>query len=102
MASADHVTVLLPGELLRDIDRREKDRTKFVTEAIRNELDRRRREELRRSLHGAHAKTVELAEQGFGEWVRGLPEEDTETLVDSSAGKPIRWISGDGWVEERE
>jgi hypothetical protein len=31
-----------------------------------------------------------------------LPEEDTEALVDSSAGKPVRWIPGKGWVEGRK
>jgi hypothetical protein len=28
-----------------------------------------------------------------------LPEEDTEALVDSSAGKAVRWVPGEGWVE---
>ena len=36
------------------------------------------------------------------EWTRGLPEEDAEALVDSNAGKPVRWVSGEGWVEGRE
>ena len=39
MANVDRVTVTLPNELLRDIDRREKNRSKFVAEAVRNELD---------------------------------------------------------------
>ena len=102
MANVDRVTVTLPNELLRDIDRREKNRSKFVAEAVRNELDRRRRAELRRSLDNPHPESAELAEQGLEEWTRGLPEEDTEALVDSSAGKPIRWVSGEGWVEGRE
>ena len=102
MASVDRVTVTLPNDLVRDIDRREKNRSKFVAEAVRNELDRRRREELRRSLHNPHPESTELAEQGLEEWTRGLPEEDTEALVDSNAGKPVRWVSGEGWVEGRE
>jgi hypothetical protein len=99
MANVDRVTVTLPNELIKDIDRREKNRSKFVAEAVRNELDRRRREELRRSLHNPHPESAELAEQGLAEWTRGLPEEDTEALVDNNAGTPIRWISGEGWVE---
>ena len=67
-----------------------------------NELDRRRRAELRRSLQNPHAESAELAEQGLEEWTRGLPEEDTEALVDWSVGKPVRWVSGEGWVEGRE
>jgi hypothetical protein len=93
---------LRPKDLVRDIDRREKNRSKFVADAVRHELDRRRRAELRRSLQNPQPESVELAEQGFEEWARGLPEEDTETLVDSSAGKPVRWIPGKGCVEGRK
>ena len=66
------------------------------------ELDRRRRAELRRSLQNPHPESAELAEQGLEEWTRGLPEEDTEALVDWTAGKPVRWVPGEGWVEGRE
>ena len=102
MAGVDRVTVTLPIDLVRDIDRREKNRSKFIAEAVRNELDRRRRDELRRSLGNPHPETSELAEQGLQEWTGGLPEEDAAALVDSNAGKPIRWVSGEGWVEGRE
>jgi Arc/MetJ-type ribon-helix-helix transcriptional regulator len=102
MPDVERVTVTLPIDLVRDIDRREKNRSKFVAEAVRRELDRRRRAELRRSLQNPHPESVELAEQGLEEWTRGLPGEDVEALVDSSAGKQIRWIPGAGWVEGRE
>jgi Arc/MetJ-type ribon-helix-helix transcriptional regulator len=102
MASVERVTVTLPNDLVRDIDRREKNRSKFVAEAVRHELDRRRRAELRRSLRNPHPESADLAEQGLEEWTRGLPEEDTEALVDSNAGQPVRWVSGEGWVEGRE
>jgi len=91
-----------PGDLLRDIDRREKNRSKFVAEAVRRELDRRRRAELWRSLEKHHPKSAELADQGLEEWSRMLPEEDTEALVDTSAGKAVRWVPGEGWVEDRD
>jgi hypothetical protein len=87
---------------VRDIDRREKNRSKFIAEAVRNELDRRRRDELRRSLENPHPESSELAEQGLDEWTRGLPEEDAAALVDGKAGRPIRWVSGAGWVEGAE
>jgi|SRR5271157_683070 len=102
MPSVERVTITLPNDLVRDIDRREKNRSKFVAEAVRRELDRRRRADLHRSLQNPHPETAELAEQGFEEWSRGLPEEDTEALVDSTAGKPVRWVPGEGWVEGRE
>jgi hypothetical protein len=102
MASVERVTVTLPHSLIKDIDRQEKNRSKFVAEAVRNELDRRRRAELRRSLQNPHPESADLAEQGLEEWMRGLPDEDEEALVDSSAGKPVRWVPGEGWVEGRE
>jgi hypothetical protein len=70
--------------------------------APRPELDRRRRAQLRLSLQNPHPESAELAEQGIAEWARGLPEEDTEALVDSRAGRPVRWVPGEGWVEDRE
>ena len=102
MASVERVTVTLPDDLVRDIDRREKNRSKFVAEAVRHELDRRSRAELRLSLQNAHPESAELAELGFERWARGLPDEDTEALVDSTAGKPVRWTPGKGWVVGRK
>jgi Arc/MetJ-type ribon-helix-helix transcriptional regulator len=102
MASIDRVTVTLPNDLVKDIDRREKNRSKFIAEAVRNELDRRRRDELRQSLDNPHPESAELADQGLEEWTRSLPEEDAAALVDSNAGRPIRWVSGEGWVEGSE
>src|SRR5271157_1681316 len=98
MPSVGRVTVTLPSDLVRDIDRREKNRGKFVSEAVRRELDRRRRVELRRSLRNPHPESAELAELGLEEWSRGLPEEDAEALVDKSAGRAVRWVPGEGWV----
>ncbi len=102
MPGVERVTVTLPNELVKDIDKREKNRSKFVAEAVRREIERRRRAELRLSLQNPHPEGAALAEQGLGEWSRSLPEEDTEALVDSSAGKPVRWVPGEGWVEGRE
>jgi Arc/MetJ-type ribon-helix-helix transcriptional regulator len=102
MASVERVTVTLPIDLVRDIDRREKNRSKFVADAVRHELDRRRREELCQSLRNPHPESAALADEGLEAWTRSLPEEDTESLVDSSAGKAVRWVPGEGWVEGRE
>ena len=101
MANVERVTVTLPEDLVRDIDRREKNRSRFVAEAVRHELDRRRRDDLQRSLHNPHSENAELAEQGFEEWSHGLPEEDAGALVDSNTGKPVRWIPGEGWMGDR-
>lgn len=100
MTGVERVTVTLPSDLIRDIDRREKNRSKFVAEAVRRELERRCRDELRRSLQNPHPESAELAEQGLAEWARDLPEEDVEALIDRGAGKPVRWIPGEGWEDQ--
>jgi len=102
MSTNERVTVTLPAEVVRDIDRLEKNRSKFVLEAVRHELKRRRREDLRRSLHSPHPESEQLAEAGFADWARSLPEEDAADLVDTKAGTPIRWVAGEGWVEADE
>jgi hypothetical protein len=102
VANFERVTVTLPNDLIQDIDRREKNRSKFVAEAVRRELDRRRRAELRRSLRNPHAESDQMAGQGLEEWTRSLPEEDTGALLDTGAGKPIQWVPGEGWVEGSE
>src|SRR5262249_44093793 len=99
---AERVTVTLPSELLREVDRLEKNRSKFVVEAIRHELERRSRAEFQRSLDNPHPESAEFAELGFDEWARSLPTEDAKSLVDWSAGKPVRWVPGEGWVEGDE
>lgn len=69
---------------------------------MRNKLCTRRRGELLRSLRNPHPKSLELAGQGLEEWTRSLPEEDAEALVNNSGGTPVRWIQGEGWVEQPE
>ena len=68
MLGVGRVTVTLPEELLRDIDRREKDRSRFIADAVRRELDRRRRAELRRFLE---LPTPKLPCLRFKAWKHG-------------------------------
>jgi hypothetical protein len=58
--------------------------------------------EFHQSLRNPHPECNETARQGFDEWMCRLLEEDAEELVDARAGKPVRWIPGEGWVEERK
>src|SRR5437660_7008618 len=99
MPPSERVTVTMPAELLRDIDRLESNRSRFMQEAARRELARRRRELLGRSLASPHAESAELAEAGFDDWASSLPEEDPAGLVDPRGGKPVRWVPGEGWTE---
>ncbi len=98
---AARVTVTLPPELVEEIDRRERNRSRFVLEAVRREVTRRRREELRRSLAHPHSEAQELADVGLDDWGRGSKPGDSAELLDSSAGKPVRWVAGKGWVEAK-
>jgi hypothetical protein len=100
MSDRERVTVTLPREVLNEIDRLEKNRSRFVLVAVRHELERRRREELRRSLASPHAETAETADFGLGEWAKDLPEELASELIDVEGGSPVRWEPGVGWVEE--
>lgn len=102
MPTTERVTVTLPGEVVREIDRMEKNRSRFVLQAVEHEIERRRREELRRSLENPHSESEEIAEVGFDEWARGLQDEQAADLIDLSAGKPVRWVPGEGWMEANE
>jgi hypothetical protein len=99
VATTERVTVTLPVEMVESIDRFERNRSRFIAEAVEHELVRRRREGLLRSLKNPHAEAIELAETGLADWGASLPEGD-EGLVDANGGKPVRWVEGQGWVEE--
>jgi len=99
--ASDRVTVTLPVEVVRDIDRRERNHSKFVLEAVQRELRRRRRAELHRSLRHPHQETRDLADLGLRAWASHLPAEDCEGLVNAKAGQAVRWQPGRGWVADR-
>ena len=96
---AARVTVTLPPELVEEIDRRERNRSRFVLEAVRREVSRRRREELRRSLARPHAEALEIADAGLDDWAKGSKPGDASELLEVRSGRPVRWVSGKGWVE---
>jgi hypothetical protein len=98
---AARVTITLPPEVVEEIDRREKNRSRFVLEAVRREVQRRRREELKRSLASPHPESSQLADAGLEEWGARSRRGDSAELLDPGAGKPIRWVPGKGWVDKR-
>lgn len=98
MAATERVTVTLPVDLVEGIDRFERNRSRFITQAVAHELDRRRREGLLVSLGSPHPEATELAETGLADWGASLPADD-EGLVDETTGQPVRWVEGQGWVE---
>ena len=96
--STARITVTLPHWIVSEIDRKERNRSRFVLQAVRRELARRRHEHLRRSLHRPHPATFVLAEQGLGEWAYGLPDDEGSELIAHGAGEPARWTTDRGWI----
>ena len=99
MATTERVTVTLPVEVVERIDRLERNRSRFIAEAVERELLHRRRAGLLLSLESPHPEAAELTEEGLTDWVAGLSADDVG-LVDLSGGKAVRWVEGQGWVEE--
>lgn len=99
MGATERVTVTLPLELVEGIDRLERNRSRFIAEAVEHELALRHREGLLRSLKSSHPEAAELAEAGLADWAARLPAGD-EGLVDATTGAPVWWVEGQGWVEE--
>lgn len=98
MGTTERVTVTLSAELVEGIDRLERNRSRFIAEAVERELSRRRRDALLQSIGSPHSETTELTDAGLGDWTSDLP--DDEGLVDLAGGTAVRWIEGQGWVKE--
>jgi hypothetical protein len=98
MPTAERVTVTLPADLLNEVDRLQRNRSRFIVEAVRREVARRRRRALLDSLRDPHPETKEYPDGGLGDWTSDLPRD--EGLVDVEGGIAVRWVEGQGWVEE--
>jgi post-segregation antitoxin (ccd killing protein) len=99
MAATARVTVTLAADLVEDIDRLERNRSRFIAEAVEHELTRRRQAALLTSVRLPHADTVALVDTGLTDWLSDLPAD--EGLVDVSGGTPVHWIAGRGWKKGR-
>lgn len=99
MATTERVTVTLPKKLVEAVDQLERNRSRFVSQAVEHELERRRHEALMQSVRNPHPDALQLAETGFESWTVDLPN-DEESLLDERAGTSVRWTDGAGWVEE--
>ena len=100
---SQRVTVTMPAKLVAGIDRYERNRyernrSRFIAEAVRHELKRRQRQELQRSLEDPHPDSIATASLGLQSWAESLPIGDTD-LLDPAAGVPVRWSLGQGWQE---
>lgn len=100
MPSVERVTITLSSDLVEGIDRLERNRSRFIAQAVGNELARRRQEALLQSVSNPHPESSELADAGLADWTADLP--DDEGLVDADGGTSVRWVEGRGWVTEPE
>lgn len=98
MSATERVTVTLSAELVEGIARFERNRSRFIAEAVAHELARRRRASLLRSVRDPHPETADLVDTGLGDWTADLP--DDEGLVDVAGGTAVRWVEGRGWIKE--
>lgn len=94
---AERVTVTMPAELVAGIDRVERNRSRFIAEAVRHELQRRQRLELQRSLQSPHPDSLATAALGLTDWAEAMAEADSD-LLDPNAGSPLTWRAEVGWV----
>lgn len=101
MTSRARVTVTLPPEVVREIDLRDRNRSRFILEAVEHELDNRRRQELLASIAEPHTQSEEVAEAGLDAW-GDLAAPGDEDLLDPGTGTAVRWRPGEGWVEVEE
>ena len=98
MGTAERVTVTLSAGLLDEIDRLERNRSRFIAEAVQHELARRRHASLLQSIGSPHPETTGLVDAGTADWTSDLPDDDG--LVDPAGGTAVRWIEGQGWLRE--
>lgn len=95
-SSKSRVTITMPSEMLQEIDRQVRNRSRFILEAVERELDRRRQELLQASLSHPHPETAEFADAGLEEWLEAGSDESG--LLDSEKGQSVRWEPGTGWT----
>jgi hypothetical protein len=100
MGAIERVTITLAAELVEGIDRVERNRSRFIAEAVEHELARRRRDALLSSLRQPHPESTDLSDANLGDWTADL--QDDEGMVDAAGGTAVSWVEGRGWVKASE
>lgn len=98
MPPSKRVTVTLPADLLQEVDELERNRSRFIAEAVQHEVARRRRAALLESVRSPHPETTQLVDVGLADWTSELA--DDKGLLDPSGGTAVRWMEGQGWIKE--
>ena len=97
--TTERVTITMPREMVEQIDSMTKNRSRFIVDAVRREIARQRREELRLSLQNPHEESGQVAELGISDWGDGLPPEEVG-LLNPERGRAVRWRPEKGWTSD--
>lgn len=97
MATSRRITVTFTPDVLGVIDQLDRKRSRVVVEAIRQEIRRRRRDNLQRSIRNPHPETARMTEDRLIGWHARLADEG---LVDGEGGTALRWAEGQGWIAD--
>lgn len=97
---SQRITITLPAHLVRQIDSRTHNRSSFILEAVRREIERRRTEALRKSLDSPHPQSQTLSGQGLEDWADALPADDVDEMLDGDSGRDVSWSPTRGWVQQ--
>lgn len=98
LSASERFTVTMPAQLVAGIDRYDRNRSRFIAEAVRHELKRRRRLELLRSLDSPHPESLATAALRLQTLGDSLPDHDGD-LLDPAAGLPLSWNTPQGWQD---
>lgn len=96
--ASERVTITLPSGLLEEVDQLERNRSRFIAEAVQHEVARRRHAALMESVRSPHPETTQLVDAGLADWTSEFP--DDEGLLDPWGGTAVRWVEGQGWIKE--
>src|SRR5580704_9913445 len=101
MSITERVTITLSADLVEGIDRLERNRSRFIAEAVEHELTRRRREALLSSIRNPHPETADPMDgcslgrrARLGEGIRVTLDRGTVVLVelDPTIGREPRGV----------
>jgi hypothetical protein len=94
MTTLERVTVTLPSNVVASIDSFESNRSRFISDAVRRELARRRKAMLLESVRNPHPESSKVGSLTARDW--GGSDDDA-SLVDITKGTPLRWSAKTGW-----
>ena len=96
MTGSSRVTITLPSDILTEIDRGDKNRSRFILEAVKREISRRRQEALNLSLANPHPDSSQFESADLPAWFRA-GDADASDLLNLNEGTQVCWVPDQGW-----